>query len=388
MIRPDTVRAIRERIAPHPAPVLSLYLDVNPANPANVRKAPARKARESLRELDLPGDYAEAVVRKLELEHVIPEGRTLIVFAGEDPDELFATYYVQAELPLLELTDGALAHWGEPFVAPLLFAIDQAERYGLVFVSRDRVRCFESFLGEAEELLDLEREDETGDWRPIREARRSPAVTGAVAARGGAGTDRFDDRMEEAAARFFRGAVGPVEEFVREEQVDRLILIGPVEAVAAFEQVLPPVLSEKVVERLPAPANPDMPANEWQRLVADTIDRAEAEHEDALLDQVRERGVWGPSETLTLLQEHRLSVLVVPWRPEGNVYRAEPSGRVATTVAELEVLYPEDEYRLVPLLEALPALVERAGTKLEFVDGPRGERLLEEFAGLAGLRRF
>jgi hypothetical protein len=388
MIGQNIKLALSEQIESHPTPMLSLYLDVNPANPANTPKAFVLRAAEAMRELDLDKSYIERITTRLSQDFVIPEGRTLVIFAGEDPGEFFTHYYLQTDLPLLDLSDGALAHWGKPFIAPLLFALDQLERYAVLYVSSDRVRLFEVFLGQIAELSDFVRIVDTEEWQPYREARRSP-LTGAgnVAARGGADTDRFEDRMEEQTARLYRALLPEFEQTLADAEIDRIILIGLPDSVSAFEQLLKPQLEAMVVARLAPPANPEADAHAWLPLVTGVIEEVEQEQELALLDRIRETGVWGIQETLTMLQEHRISTLVVPWIVKDNVYRAD-SGRIAATLAEAKVMSPDEEFRLVPLLEVLPDIVAQSNTTLEFVDGEAEKRLNEEFGGMAGVKRW
>lgn len=387
MIGSNIKKALAEQVEQHTGPVLSLYLDVNPANPDNAPKAVVLRAAEAMRAVGLDKRYIEAVTSKLGKHFVIPEGRSLVVFAGQDVDELFDAYYLQTRLPLLGMSGGALANWGKPYLAPLLFALDQKERYAIVYVSAERVRLFEAFLGQIEELEDFEREVDTDEWRSYRNARRSPAVGAGVAARGGAAVDRFRDRLEEATARHYRSLLPRIHERLKQEQVDRLILMGTPGALAAFQEQLDADLKERVVGTLPPPANPDGPAREWLPLVTDLMAKVESEHELALLDRVRESGVWGLQEVLSLLQQHRLHALVVPWTPESTVYRAG-DGRVVASPQEAEALNRDGTVAEVPLLEALPELVAQSGTALEFVAGEAEERLEREFAGLAGITRW
>src|SRR5690625_4507516 len=111
MLDKQTIRAIREQLAPEAAPVLSLYLNVNPAEPGNRQKASVLRARTALEGLDIPDGLRREILRRLDQEHVIPEGRTLVLFSGEDPKKLFRLEYLHEELPLLNLdaSDGALA---------------------------------------------------------------------------------------------------------------------------------------------------------------------------------------------------------------------------------------------------------------------------------------
>src|SRR5690554_2691843 len=106
MIGKETIQLLRDQIAPFEPPVLSLYLNVNSADPANEREAFVLRAREAMRQLELPRDFEAAVTRRLEQEYVIPEGRTMVLFAARNTDELFEVRYLQAGLPLLDLGAG------------------------------------------------------------------------------------------------------------------------------------------------------------------------------------------------------------------------------------------------------------------------------------------
>lgn len=386
MLDKPTVTLIRETIAPHEGPVLSLYLDVNPANPDNVRKAHVRRAKDALRDLKVPKDFAEDIVQRLSLEHVIPQGRTLVVFAGADPAKLFETLYLQTELALLDLTDGVIARWGKPYVAPILFAVDEHERYGLAYVSSDEWRYFEVFLGEIVELRGADRLDPSADWRQYTQARRNPSITGPV--QGGSDHDRFDARQEDWTLRHYRQAAEELVEAVNAAGLDRLVLIGQDAAVRDFEAQLPNTLKSKVVARTSAPSDTNISATHWLTMVTPLLERVEREHESALLDQVRERGIWGVDETLAALQEGRLSTLLVPWGAGLDVYRCEQSGLVASTEEEAERICVGEAHALVGLKEVLPELVERHGPKLEFLAGEPSERLKKDFGGLAGITRW
>jgi len=387
MIGSTLKMALLDNIEPRTEPVLSLYLDVYRANPDNAAKAFLLRAAEAMRGLELDKAYINSVTDKLNREFSRAEGRSLVIFAGEDPNETFDAYYLQAALPFLAASDGVLAYWGKPMVAPLIFELDQRERYSLVYVAADRVRVFEAFLGQTDELADYVRTADSEDWVPYRHARRSPGVGVGVAARGGADVDSYDRRMEEASARLYRGLLPDLEKTLKEGRIGRLILVGQPPAIAAFEGAMTAGMKELVVGTLAPPSNPDAPAHEWQPLVADLIAKTEVEHELALLDRIRESGVWGKQETLTLLQERRLHTLMVPWSELPVVYRAK-SGRVAASAEELKLLEPGAAVTEVNLLEVLLDLVRDTGTALEFAEGPAEKRLNEEFGGLAGINRW
>ncbi len=390
MLDKQSIQAIRDQVAPHEPPVLSLYLNVNPAEAGNRQKASLLRARAALEELAMPEELRAEVLRRLEQEHVIPEGRSLVLFAGADPEELFSVQHLASELPLLDLdsSSGALARWGEPFVSPLLFAADQAERYAAIYVSQELVRAFEVFLGDIREVLALERDLDTQEWRPALEASASPGVGRYTAARGGRDVDSHADRVEVATGRFYSQAVERCEETVLATGAERIILLGTPDALAAFSEALPDQLNQKVVARLPAPADDGMAAADWLPLLEDAVAEAESSFELQLLDEVREKGSWGLSEVLGLLNNHQVDVLVLPWKLGQQVWLAQESGDVATERETLEMLRPDDTYVQLKLKDALPVLVERGNLRLEFVRGQSEERLMDEFAGIAALRRW
>lgn len=337
-----------------------------------------------MRELGLEKQYVKAVTDKISQDFAIAKGRTLILFVGQDPDELFYHYHLQTRFPLLDRTEGVIAHWGEPFTAPLLFMLDQRERYAAVYAGSERVRIFEVFLGQIEEMDDYVRAVDTSSWHPYREARRSPGVGIGVAARGGAGVDRFRGRLDEATARLYRSLIPALQETLKENDIDRMILLGLPASLSALQEAMSPQLRARVVATLPPPSNSKAPAREWLDPIKEVVDRVEAEGELKMLEQVRESGMWGVQEVLTLLQEHRIRKVFVPWTTNLKVFRAE-SGRVATTLKEATVLNPSESVSEVALLEVLPGLAAKSGSVLEFVDGEAAELLNNEFAGMAGL---
>lgn len=376
--------ALIDNIERRTEPVLSLYVDVGPAAGGTAGKAFALRAAEAMRGLDLPKAYVADVVGRLKSDFARLEGRTLVLFAGEDPNADLEAYHLQSELPFLAATDGVIAHWGRPLVAPLLLALDQRERYAVIYVAADRVRVFEAFLGQIDEVADYSRSVNTEAWSDFRSSRRNPGAAANAAARGGADVDRFRRRLEEASARLYRTLAPQVEELMAAGRADRVILIGQPQTLGAFESAMSGGMAAKVVGRLAPPANPAAPAREWLPLVADLIAQTEAAREEELLDRVREAGVWGFEQTLGLLQERKLRTLVVPFGQTRSVYVTE-SGWVAATPGEAEALRPGETVAEASLLEVLPDLVRSTGTALEFVEGTAEERLVNEFGGLAGM---
>jgi len=390
MLDKQTIQAIREQLAPDAAPVLSLYLNVNPAEPGNRQKASVLRARTALEELDLPDGLRTEILRRLNQEHVIPEGRTFVLFSGEDPSKLYRVEYLHEELPLLNLdaSDGALARWGTPFVAPVLFAADQGERYAALYVSQGLVRCFEAFMGDIRENWSSVRDLDTENWTRVTEARHQPGQGNPVTSRGGRDVDTFADRMDVMTARFYRQVV---DQFLADDlsrDAERLILLGTPDAVKAFADALPQQWQDRIVARLPGPKDDSATPAAWYPLIADSIREAEDAGEEALLDRIRERGSWGRSEVLNLLNNGQVDILVLPFDVDLRVWLAEDSQTLAPTEQALQMQRPDDTFREVRLTDVLSELVRRHSFKVEFMDGPQKDRLKNDFRGIAALRRW
>ncbi|HFB39113.1 MAG TPA: peptide chain release factor 3, partial [Oceanithermus sp.] len=290
MLGKDAIERAK-RLAGHSAPVLSLYVQVNPADP-NVseytfdykQKPYVIRAKDTLKALGVPREIAERVLFRL--EHDAPQAVTRAIFAGEDFLEVFD---LGVELPVVDLRTGLVeARWGEPYVAPLLFALDEYERYGVVLLDRERWRLFEVFMNQIEEVLDAFRAVAPEEWRRLSESRpAAPRTVGgyAAAAKGGTAKDKFDRRLLEWTHRFYKARAVELARYVEERGIQRVILMGPEEDTKYFSTFLPKAMGERVVAHLPAPDHPRVAPGEVLLRVRPAIERIEREEEYKLLDR-------------------------------------------------------------------------------------------------------
>lgn len=384
MLTKDDVLYIRERIAPQAAPVLSLYADVNPAKAENARRAWLIRAKNALRELEMPEDVRAQVVDALE-EQVIPEARTLVLFASR---ELFQRYHLHCELPVVDLAHGRVdARWGEPYVAPLVYAIDEYERAGVLWLAGEGWRFFEVFLGEIQEAEQVFAAVEPEDWQRLRDYE--PTRGGALARpHPYPDRDKYSRRLEAWAYRFFRRLAHLVERAVGEREIHRLVLVGRQEATRNFEQCLSRAMRGRVIAH-----SSDLPvANASPRVVlekvAPVLEAAERAQELRLLERIRSQpGVWGLGATLEALQEGRLAVLVAPWNLNARVWRCR-EGWVAASREEALAVCANGDPAVVPLRDHIAELAAEFAARLEFVRGEAENRLTSELGGLAGLLRW
>lgn len=241
------------------------------------------------------------------------------------------------------------------------------------------------FLGEVEEVADAFRLLDTHNWRYLGEDRTgtpgrsaSPAVGQVgVAARGGSGKDKFQRRVDEWSQRFFREAGTILQQQMLERGMERLILLGvPEEA----KPLLPGPVAEKVGAILPALHTPVPSAAEVLKAVSEVIERVERSEEEALLEQVRQKGVGGLEQVLSLLQEGRLQYVLVPWHLQEKAWRCA-DGWVGSSPQAAQAHSPGRPVEEVELKQVLTELAARYGTELEFVHGAVEERLRRELGG-------
>ncbi|MGA8568015.1 MAG: VLRF1 family aeRF1-type release factor [Candidatus Binataceae bacterium] len=382
VLRKDDIHFIKDTIVPHSAPLLSLYADVNPANPDNAGRAWLVRVKNTLRSLSLPPDLPEKVIEALEFER--PEAHTCALFAGKD---LLRMYTLRVDLPVVDLAHGRVdARWGEPYVFPLVYMIDEYERYGVVFVDRERWRFYDVFLGDIDERADAFLELHSDQSRKLEKRPAVRLVQGAVL-RGGAEGDRFERHVEALAHRFYKRAAHLLEKLVDTAHTDWLILMGPDEDTHYFEQCLPRALRTRTAGLVPPPSNPQASAGEILKKVLPFITDNRQARELALLQELREKGMWGLSGSLQALQMGRFHLLVAPWSLGVKVLRCA-GGLVVQDRSAAEAFCPGQSVQEVALSDVLPDLAAAHGARLELVQGQAEDRLIREFDRLAGLPRW
>lgn len=385
MLTKAQLHTLRTVIMPQREPVLSLYLDVNPAKSDNAQGAPIIRVKDELKRLSLPKAWSEALLEKLRPARATSRAHTLVVFAGEDLDAFFHSYLLHLSLPDLSEM-GVLARWGKPFALPLLHLIDDQERYGVVHLDQARFRYFEVYFDEIEELQDAFRPLDPSRWRRLSEAKVSAPP--GIPARGGAGKDKFARRKEAWTHRFYKEAAQLLTRAVKASGVHHLFLLGAPHHVSEFRSVLDASLNEKIAECLPPPANPDASGNDILALIRPCIATVKEARAQALLDDLNERGVQGVGATLEALQEGRLDTVVAAWQLDKTVYLCCESGYVCATLSGISHQCPNEQHRLERLQDVLPELAERQGAHLTYLQGDTGARLAHDFGGLCGLKRW
>lgn len=355
-------------------PALSLYLRVHPG-PERQREYVLR-ARAALERLEVPDRVRRKALRVVDADR---RAGTLILFASETDLEVIP---LSAELPLGDAASGEVeAHWGEPYLAPLLLALGGRWRYGVIHLDDRFARLFEVFLEEIELCSGFSRAQEgsAGSWQPGATSHRIDARGRDAAAR-----DRGERHRDEIRQSFYREVGRQIRSALAGRGIEVVIVVGPDKDVSDFLSAVPDELTRRTTARLPALSRSDAGPAQLLEHVAETI-RADEEHRsDALLDEARERGVCGADASLAALQEGRLATLLVAWDLDQRLRASAATGRLQPESVE----DADSGGPTVPPRLALPHLAWRYSTDVVFVDGAPGSRLLDELGGIAGLTRW
>jgi peptide subunit release factor 1 (eRF1) len=384
MLNKNSIRFIQQVVAPQRDDVLSLYLDINPASEDNKNNASFIRAKDELKVLELPKTLIKTVMTTLENAYAFPQARSLVMFASRDCT-LLESYTLPYALPFLSKR-GALAKYGQPYVIPLLQVLDAQHRYGVVLIDEAHWRYFEIAFGQIEELKDAFRPLDTHEWRELTEASRGVPV--GVSARGGMGKDHFEHRKEAWTHRFYKDMAKQLGDTLRENEVATFFLLGQVKHAQEFKRLLNKVTLQKLAACLPSPTTFSASANDIYDLVQPFIADCECKSENVLIENVAEQGIHGIEPTLEALQAGRLQTVIAPYEHDQTVYMCSETLYVTSSLGDLERHCPNQHHELVLLQEVLPDLVASHGARLTYVHAENENKLLQTFAGLAGLKRW
>lgn len=383
MISKKDIQFIKEQIEFHKEPLLSIYADVNPAKPENLNNAWKIRIKNSLKEFDIPDYIKKKVFEVLELER--PSTRTVAIFAADD---LIERYDLQIDMPVVDLNNGNVdISWGKPNVSPLIFAIDEYERTGILYLKKNGWHFYEFFLGELKELNDSFNEVPITEWEELNE-NLTDVYTDLLKSRVPTHPDKFPKRVNSFLIRFYKKLAHIVEKIVASKDIRRIILIGPEEQTKHFAFFLSKPIRKLIVSFAgDLPVQDSSPARIYEK-VFPIIESIEREYEKNLVDNLEKSNlVFGVENTLEALQSGRVYGLIVPWNLNVNVWSCE-NGYISTTEEKVRDLCENGKVKNLNLKSIIIDLALDYGAKLEFVRGEAEEILMKKYNGLIGLLRW
>jgi hypothetical protein len=386
----EAIKRLKERVEGHSGPVLSVYLSVNARHPENQGQAYKIRLKDALREIEeLPEDLASQV--RESVEGGTPHARTLVFFAA--PDGFFERYDLQVDLQ-------EAVRFGEPYVAPLVLAVDEHEPYGVAMVEAEEFRFFVS-----EPVINPnEGRGAAPESGFFREVDMQPHGMYPVSG-GSTDMDPAGRTQQANIRRFFKETGELTRKVVFQDNVRHLIVVGPKERTVVFLEELPQEVRDRVVAEEAVATN--APESEIMQQFEAIQQQAEREREDDLIAKVRENGVRGVKDTIEALQEGRVYHLVALYDLEGETRWCDNDELAITDMTQKECPFCRQETRVRPIMDVLIDLATNRGARLEYVrsrddfgqtpneDIEREHNredasavLHEEFEGLAGLLRY
>jgi peptide subunit release factor 1 (eRF1) len=361
MIRHRDVEQLQQ-LSQAPGKTLTVYLDVEQTNPANRKRQFETHFKDMLKQLRAanPDDEALALVCA-DLEDIIkrvePTGKTAILARHRGLGVTFRT--------VLRIALPSGAYWANgAFLRPLLEALDEHERFGVVLVDQKRARLLTVFLGEIEEHKDLISQVPRPD-SPSADRLRSQA--------------KMERRHDESVSSHLRTVAGEMGRLLEQLEVDRLIIGGGVGVASELARLLPKRLRGKLVEVMPIPFT----ATTEQILTraAEVQTRLERAAELAivrdLLKEVRKggRAVAGLAATLEAINEGRVWKLVYLQGAaiEGGACNA--CGMLFDPADERCAVCSKPVEREPHLVDRMARAVLERGGHVEAVSGPAAEAL-------------
>ncbi|MEX0892137.1 MAG: hypothetical protein WEB88_08195 [Gemmatimonadota bacterium] len=244
-----------------------------------------------------------------------------------------------------------------PLVGPLAEILRAHRRYGIALVSGEKLRVMSVFLGRvldekvvAKEAYPTARDVQAGGW----------ASAG------------FQSFKEEERKGFLKEFAHEVAEFHERRHPDHWVLLGTDENVKHFEEYLPKVIRERIVERAHAAMHATV--SELLERLAPLFEsltlRARAEAVDLVRDRVKQNhfAAAGPDAALEQLQEGKVDRLILARNLEMQGSRCLKCGFYLSN-GDAACPYCGGELRNgVDLVESMIRLAEQQEVGLDFVD--------------------
>ena len=257
-----------------------------------------------------------------------------------------------------------------PYIKPLFAVLDRYRRFCIVLIDQRKARIFELFLGEIEEIREVEgstlHQVKTSGWKGYGE--------------------KIHHHIEESITRHFREVADIVLSLARENHFDFLILGGTEENVATFSPFLHTSLKEKIIGTLPLDYRADI--HEVLRMGREVERKEKEERVEKILERILEektkKGLVsvGLPSVLNALNFAAIQVLLVAedYREEG--YRCPSCGYLSLDKKKCPHCRIDLEKKIDIVEEAVETAILQ-DAQVEY--GSKG--LLKDF-GITGLLRF
>ena len=378
MISHDDLRQLQQYASGPDSLILSLYVNVDQSNAANLNRGFETRIEGLFRQLaetqnsnDGNKQRFDAECRRVRqfLAGYVPKGKALVVFSDSKQD-----FWWQHDLQV-ELPPGV--RWSpQPWVRPLLEVIEEHDRFVVVLIDKHRARILAGDAAGIEQQAEI-----------LSDVPNKHATTGTDHIWSQAQMDRDHTKHVQWHAKRVTDELALV---IDRLKLSRIVIGGPVEATSVFTSMLPKRIQQMIIGTISAPVDAG-----HERLAAElkTVqERAEHQDEAKLVDSMitaamkGERAVLGVPETLNAIEEGRVYKMVI----------ARDFRVAGKECSSCHVLVSDGDEKCAfcgARLEAAPDLINRAsrrviekGGKVQLISGDAAVKLGE--AGVGAVLRF
>jgi peptide subunit release factor 1 (eRF1) len=307
-LQPQTIRELAERPVRNNSPVLSVYLNLDPSSPTNLRGGYKLALEEMLKQIEtqLTDDnkrrhfQEDTSWARKQAERRMLKGGSLVLFC-----DVSEGFYFQEDLSVRLANQ--IWFGDTPYTRPLMGVINEYERYGVVLVDKEKARFFVVSAGSIQEL------DEAFQSPPVRHRRT-------------AGLDHMRSQMvlQRRAATwsgwFLKEVSEILHDIIQHQEIDRIILGGQEDITAELYRLLPKAAAARVMDsvRIAITAK----ASEVLQISTPVLEKIEHQRERELVSDLitvaqktqskQEKAVLGFDATLDAVNQARVYRLVYP----------------------------------------------------------------------------
>ncbi len=354
---------------------LTLYLDIDQNKQSNRRRGYVVQGEALIKGLKAQQKRSDrfdaACMQALSLvRNLKPKGKTALIVVHPESS--------LCELVQIELSFPVSIHWRRgAFLRPVVEAMDEHERYGVVLTDNQRARLFTVVMGELTEHEDL-----------FSETGQRTRSLGADQMRS---QKRHDQRHQEEIASHAKRVIDALHDLALRQPYDRLIVGGTPKAAGQLVRLLPTRLRGKLVDTV------SMRVGGSQKEVLNKIlavqQRMERDREteivQGVLAELHDRGkaVAGFAAVLDAVNQGRVWTLVYG---KGYTNTAGECGSCDAYSPHAKgpcVYCGEDVHPLPQCIDRLSQSVVEMGGRVEVVDGD-AKKKLEKPGGIAAMLRY
>ena len=278
--------------------VLSLYIDVDQSNAANLNRGFETRVESLFRKVAEDQNSHEGSRRRFDAEcervrqflrDYVPKGKALVLFSDSKQD-----FWWQRDLQV-ELPTGL--RWSpQLWVRPLLDVVEEQDRFGVVLIDKHHARILAVDAGGMEQQAEV-----------VSDVPNKHATTGTDHIWSQGQMDRDHTNHVQSHAKRVADELASV---IDRMKLKRIVIGGPVEATSVFTSGLPKRIQQMIIGTISAPVDAS-----HDRLITElraVQERAEHQDENKIVDAMitaamkGERAVLGLSNTLIAIQKGRV----------------------------------------------------------------------------------